>query len=132
MALPLMAVLDLGAKILDKFIPDPKAKAEAQQKLLEMHQKGELEELNAAMNVIVAEAKSEHVLAATWRPITMLVFVAIIANNYILAPYLTAMFGVGLTLEIPTDMWDLLKIGLGGYVVGRSMEKGIKTWKGSE
>ena len=31
--------------------------------------------------------------------------------------------------DIPPDMWDLLKLGVGGYVVGRSAEKGIKAWK---
>lgn len=31
--------------------------------------------------------------------------------------------------DIPPDMWDLLKLGVGGYVVGRSAEKSIKTWK---
>ena len=59
----------------------------------------------------------------------MLVFVFIIANNYIIAPYAKALFDVELILELPPQMWDLLKIGLGGYVVGRSAEKGIKVWK---
>ena len=31
--------------------------------------------------------------------------------------------------DIPPDMWDLLKLGVGGYVVGRSVEKGVKVWK---
>jgi hypothetical protein len=26
-------------------------------------------------------------------------------------------------------MWELLKIGVGGYVVGRSVEKGVKVWR---
>jgi hypothetical protein len=33
------------------------------------------------------------------------------------------MFHVGLALAIPPDMWDLLKLGVGGYVMGRSAEK---------
>ncbi|MCS7280543.1 MAG: hypothetical protein NZ583_02795 [Desulfobacterota bacterium] len=33
------------------------------------------------------------------------------------------------SLEIPPDMWTLLEIGIGGYVVGRSAEKIVKTWK---
>ena len=40
--------------------------------------------------------------------------------------------GTGVMLDIPPDMWDLLKIGLGGYVVGRSAEKGAKAWKGKD
>lgn len=67
---------------------------------------------------IRAEAGSQSWIARNWRPITMLVFVYIIAHNYIIAPI------AGLNaLEIVPDMWSLLKIGLGGYVVGRSAEK---------
>ena len=83
------------------------------------------------MNVVVAEAKSEHALTSQWRPITMLVFTAIVANNYIIAPYLAAIFGWSVTLEMPDQLWNLLSIGIGGYVVGRSSEKAIKNWKGT-
>lgn len=86
-------------------------------------------ELEASARVIEAEAKSDGRLARNWRPITMLVFVAIIANNYILYPYLSLIFEGAPILEIPPDMWALLKIGLGGYVVGRSGEKVAKLLK---
>ena len=45
--LPLMALFDVGMKVLDKFIPDPEAKAKAQQELLKMQQEGRLAELQA-------------------------------------------------------------------------------------
>ena len=125
-----LAILEIGSKILDKVFPDPAAKAAAQAKLFELHQAGELKELDAAMQIITAEAKSEHFLVAAWRPITMLTFVFIIANNYIIYPYLSLFWPEAPTLAIPTDMWDLLRLGLGGYVVGRSVEKGLKIWKG--
>ena len=129
MAFPLLAILDIGSKLINKFIPDPKARLEAQQKLLEMHQKGELAELSAAADIISNEAKSEHWIVSAWRPITMLTFVLIIANNYILAPYLDLFLDKSVVLDLPPDMWDLLKIGLGGYVVGRSGEKIMKEFK---
>ena len=44
---PLTAIFDVGMKILDKFIPDPEAKAKAQQELIKMQQEGRLAELNA-------------------------------------------------------------------------------------
>jgi len=44
---PLTALFDVGMKVLDKFIPDPEAKAKAQQELLKMQQEGRLAELNA-------------------------------------------------------------------------------------
>ncbi len=43
--LPLAAILSIGEKVLDKVLPDPNAKAEAQAKLMEMAQKGQLAEL---------------------------------------------------------------------------------------
>jgi len=124
-------LITLGLGLLDKFFPDPQQKAEAKLKLLEMEQAGDLKELDAAMQTITTESKSEHFIVSAWRPITMLTFVFIIANNYILYPYLSLFIDNAPVLDIPPDMWDLLKLGLGGYVIGRSAEKGIKHWKGN-
>jgi len=59
----------------------------------------------------------------------MLTFILIIANNYIVYPYLSLFWGKAPVLDIPSDMWGLLKIGLGGYVVGRSAEKAVKSFR---
>ena len=86
--------------------------------------------LEQQASIVRAEAQGDSWLQRSWRPLTMLVFVFIIANNYIIYPYL-ALFGVkSMSLTIPPDMWSLLKIGLGGYVVGRSVEKAVKSYKG--
>ncbi len=82
--------------------------------------------------IIKAEAESEHPLTAQWRPITMLVFVAIIANNYLLYPYLSLFWGEAPILTLPDHMWELLKIGLGGYIVSRGVEKVVRDWKGGD
>ena len=115
--------------IVEKLIPDKEAQAKAKIELLSLAQAGQLKELEAAMSTITAEAKSEHWIVAAWRPITMLTFVAIIANNYLLYPYLTLFWDSAPMLELPESLWELLKIGLGGYVVGRSSEKIIKEYK---
>ena len=109
--------------VLGRFFEDKDQAAKAAHELRLEMAKYENNALQAARDVVVAEAKSEHSITSMWRPITMLVFVAIIANNYAIAPYLDAMFGVGLMLELPDHIWELVKIGLGGYVVGRSGEK---------
>ena len=93
-------------------------------KLLSLEQ----EVITAQRDVIVAEAKSQSFIARNWRPIMMLTFVGIIANNYILFPYITLFGGTAITLEIPPDMWSLLKIGVGGYVMGRSGEKMVESF----
>lgn len=45
--LPITALLDVGMKVLDKFVPDPEAKAKAQAELIKMQQEGRMAELQA-------------------------------------------------------------------------------------
>jgi len=74
----------------------------------------------------LTEAKAEIVKSETvgswlqrsWRPILMLLFGFILIYEYFLAN-LFSLPKSGLSVEF----WELLKIGIGGYVVGRSAEK---------
>lgn len=75
--------------------------------------------------VVTAEAKSESWLARSWRPLTMLTFVGLIGAHWL-----------GLTSDSLTEaevvlVLEIVKVGLGGYVVGRSAEKITKTATGS-
>ena len=115
--------------VLGRFFEDKDQAAQAAQELRLAMLEHEQTAQQVARDAVVAEAKSEHWVTAAWRPITMLVFVVIIANNYILAPYIDLFFDSGLTLEIPDQMWSLLQIGLGGYLAGRSGEKIMKEYK---
>ena len=123
-----LAILDIGGKLIDKIWPDPVEKAKAQARLFELQQAGELKELDSAMQIITSEAKSEHFLVAAWRPITMLTFVLIVANNYILYPYLSLFWESAPVLAIPPDLWDLLKNGIGDYGAGPTGENMMKSW----
>ena len=61
----------------------------------------------------------------------MLVFVFIIANNYIIVPYVTAFGATVPTLEIPNGLWALLNVGIGGYIASRGIEKIVKSRNGA-
>ncbi len=117
------AILGPITGIIDKAVPDAdlrhSLKQEIKAKLID--QESALTE--AARDVLVAEAKGESWMQRNWRPLTMLVFAAIIANNYLIAPYVQAFGGVSVVLDIPDGMWNLLTMGLGGYVIGRTLEK---------
>ncbi|HOX26857.1 MAG TPA: 3TM-type holin [Candidatus Krumholzibacteria bacterium] len=71
----------------------------------------------AAAEVVRSEAQRQSWLQRTWRPITMLVFVGLIVARWLgwSAPNL----GEAEVLKL----WDIVEIGLGGYVIGRSAEK---------
>ena len=105
----------------DKAIPDKdlaeKLKAQLNTELL----KSSTEQLKAAASIVEAEAKSGW-FSASWRPLLMYVLIFILVWNYIIGPVIKMMLGTVITFELPGDVWTLLQIGLGGYVVGRSGE----------
>ena len=62
--IPLAAILGIGEKVLDRVLPDPQAKAEAQAKLMEMAQQGQLAELEASVKDM-ASARDREMKIAT-------------------------------------------------------------------
>ena len=120
----MVPILDIGLKLIDKFIPDAGAKEKAQLELLKMQQEGALKQLDAEVRLIMAgaenvkaDSQSEGWLASSWRPITMLTFTALIVARWL---------GIAvpdLTEAEYLKLWDIVQFGLGGYVVGRSAEK---------
>tara|TARA_R110000824_G_scaffold143625_1_gene311357 strand:- start:263 stop:673 length:411 start_codon:yes stop_codon:yes gene_type:complete len=65
-------------------------------------------------SIIVAEATANSWLTRTWRPITMLTFVALVVYSQLTGT------------ELPEPMWRVITIGLGGYLGGRSVEKSVE------
>ena len=110
----------------DKAIPDKdlaeKLKAQLNTELL----KSSTEQIKAAASIVEAEAKSGW-FSASWRPLLMYVLIFILVWNYILGPVIKMVIGTVITFELPGDVWTLLQIGLGGYVVGRSGESIART-----
>jgi glutathione S-transferase len=128
--LPALNIIAPLAKILfntvDKAVLDKdqaeKIKAQLNTQLL---QSG-TEELKAAASIVEAEAKSNWYVAG-WRPTLMYVLIFILVWNYILGPICKLFIGTIITFDLPGDVWTLLQIGLGGYVVGRSGESIART-----
>lgn len=57
-------------------------------------------------------------LQRNWRPIVMLAFAFIVIYRYFIAPIFSLV-----PVELPERFFDLLELGIGGYVIGRSVEK---------
>ena len=77
--------------------------------------------LELQSSIITAEAKSESALTRMWRPIAMLTFLAVILYAGVVAPIFK--FPPPDFTQVPDKLWDALTWGLGGYVIGRSLEK---------
>ena len=122
---PLTALVDVGMKVLDKFIPDPEAKAKAQQELLKMQQEGRLAELNAD-NVEAqeltkrqeADMNSDSWLSKNIRPMTLI----FILFAYFLFAMMSA-FGNNANEKYVEllGQWGMLIMSF--YFGGRTLEK---------
>lgn len=124
------AILPGAFNIIDKVVKDKDLALQLKHELSLAELNGDLVNTQAARDVIVAEAQGESWVQRSWRPVTMLVFVFIIFNNYVIAPYVEAFGGSVPVLDIPNGMWALLNVGIAGYVGGRSAEKVATIIKG--
>lgn len=117
-------IFEPAAALIDNLHTSKEEKLEAKARMLTVQTEFlayaldfESKALEAKTSIILAETQSESWVTRNWRPITMLSFVGAILGYWF-----------GLTPdsvpEIAVEwMFDLVKIGLGGYVVGRSAEK---------
>ena len=120
-----MALVDVGMKVLDKFIPDPEAKAKAQKELLQMQQEGRLAELNAdnieAQELTKrqeADMSSDSWLSKNIRPGTLV---------FILIVYSTFAMRSAWDMEVNNNYVELLgqwgMLIMSFYFGGRTLEK---------
>lgn len=79
--------------------------------------------VEAQSRIIQAEALSETWIAANWRPITMLTFVALVVNRWTGILGIIGLPPIDIPPEIEKELWTVIQLGLGGYVAGRSLEK---------
>ena len=132
MPLPLLALLPFAGKLLNKIFPDPEKKAEAEKLLLEAHSRGEIEALNAELQVMLAEAKSQDKWTSRSRPSFMYVMYIMILTAipmgivYAFNPLLAQNIILGVKTwlaAIPSALWTLFGAGYLGYVGTRSYDK---------
>jgi len=90
---PLSAALDLGKIAIDRFFPDPIEKAKELRKLEELHQQGDLAELNShvqlmvgQLKVNVVEAAHKSIFVAGWRPFIGWVGGSALAYKFLIYP----------------------------------------------
>ncbi|MBW1739412.1 MAG: hypothetical protein JRJ69_18300 [Deltaproteobacteria bacterium] len=103
-------ILDKGLSLIDKYVEDKdkanELKAMIQREvLINQH-----EELAAALEsqtkIILAEARGGW-LQRNWRPLLMLIVILIIANNYVIAPYIALFLpGKSLILDLTWGLAD--------------------------
>jgi uncharacterized membrane protein (DUF106 family) len=118
-------IIGVGMKILDKVIPDPAAKAEAQAKLLELQQQGRLAELQAdtaeseeLTKRAQADMASDSWLSKNIRPMTL---IAILAGYFVFAMMSAFNMDTNTKYVELLGQWGMLIMSF--YFGGRTLEK---------
>jgi hypothetical protein len=115
-------------EIIDKLVVDAglkaRLKAEIKGKCLERDRLL----IAARQSVVLAEQQSESWLTRSWRPLLMFLLMAFLLFFGLLVPFMELWLGHPLAIEprldrIPEPAWNLLTLGLGGYVGARTIEK---------
>ncbi|MEG3619595.1 3TM-type holin [Magnetovibrio sp. PR-2] len=119
----LAPLLNIAGNVASEFIEDKDKLNAFKAQLASQAINKDTELAKAARDVVVAEAKGESWLQRNWRPIAMLTFLGMLLS------YWLGFGGVHAPETVLMEVFALLKIGIGGYIVGRSAEKAIKTYK---
>lgn len=116
-------ITDLIGKVLDKAVPDAgeRERLRAAIRLELLASQGR--ELEHAANIILAEANGESWLQRNWRPLLMLWFAALVGAHWL------GFTPPNLPDAVVEKLLDIVQVGVGGYVLGRSAEKVVKEWK---
>ena len=135
--IPIPALLDVGAKLLDRFMPDPAKAAEAKAELEKMAQDGRIAEMNIDLQAyqteqinlterLKADMSSDSWLSKNIRPLTLV---------FILGAYFTFAMMSAFDLETRGNYVELLgqwgMLIMSFYFGGRTLEK-IMDMKGKK
>lgn len=108
---------DAISEIIDKLVTTKKERLSLQKDIMNVINVYGSKIMNVQKEVVLAEVNGNS-LQRCWRPIIMLAFGFIVIYEY----FISKVFGLPVA-DLPPNFWNLLEIGLGGFVIGRSAEK---------
>lgn len=126
---PVTAILNIGEKLIDKFIPDPEAKERAKLELLKAQQDGSLRDAEVQLSAIIAEAKSSDPWTSRARPSFLYVMYVMILCSIpmgvlsVFSPSAATQIATGMKAwlsAVPDMLWGVFGTGYLGYTAARS------------
>ena len=124
-------MIDTILSIVNKFVPDAKAQEEAKVAI----ERELTKQMELQAGIIRREAEYKGILGK-WRPITALVFVGMLVLHYLIytiVPAFIVYFDINAMIPqdpgYSSELMEVIKFCLGGYLMSRSVEKGIRFWK---
>lgn len=115
----LLALLPVLSSLIERIFPDKAEQDQAKIELQKALNEAEAKMAEAQKDVITTEM-SQGGFASQWRSYLMIICIAIVGYNWILVSFLNAFLKpLGMPIDpvaVPTELWTLVTIGLGGYL----------------
>ena len=119
---PVTGIVSAVGELVDRLTLPAREKKQLETDLMRIFIEWEKRVMEARAAVLTEEARGTW-LQRSWRPLVMLTFALIVlAGTFTSLPMLAD----------TSRFWDLLEIGLGGYVMGRSGEKIVQAFTGKK
>jgi hypothetical protein len=114
--------------IIDKLIPDPGLKARLKSEMITKTLAYQDKVASAQRDILLKEVSSGSLLTRSWRPVLMYVIILFLLIYGLVLPIADIITGHPVAFkprwaDIPDGLWNLLSLGVGGYIGGRSLEK---------
>lgn len=118
------SLIGLIGKAVDKAVPDKDEAEKLKAEITLQAMQQDSAELKGAVEIITAEAQGESWLQRNWRPLLMLWFAGLVGAHWL------GFTPPNLPESVVNNLLDIVQVGVGGYVLGRSGEKMVKAYKG--
>lgn len=120
------------AAVLERLIPDADLRARMEGEIAAALA-GEAEALVKAQEGVILAEVAGGWMTRNWRPALMFFIIFLLFVHGLALPLAGLWAGHAIAFhpawaEIPDPLWQLLQIGLGGYIGGRSLEKIAAGW----
>ena len=127
----ILAIIPLLTPILERLIPDQTARAKAQDEIAQALIANQTALATTSAQVMAADSASESWLTRNVRPITALW--GLVAMSVVILEAMTgsSMNAVNALKAVPSDLWNLVLVLNGGYLVAKTAENIVRTTRGS-
>ncbi|CAB4139425.1 Holin of 3TMs, for gene-transfer release [uncultured Caudovirales phage] len=119
-------IFELGKTLIDRWLPDPQKKAEAEMELFKMAQAGDLQKVIGQLEINAKEATHQSIFVAGWRPFAGwvggfgLAYASV--GHYILV-WLSGIYGFVAPPQVDTEILLYVLGGMLGLGTLRTYEK---------
>lgn len=125
------SIFEIGKTLLDRFVPDPEKKREAEMEMFRMAADGELKQVLAQLEINAREAQHPSIFVSGWRPAAGWCGVAGLAYTSAIYPLAVWFARVKGWPEPPVIESELLWVVLTG-LLGIGGLRSVDKWRGVE